>query len=314
MATTHRADDVQFHIEHPEWATARPGMRARVKHRIELVRHGQTVSNKRLTDSGDFSVNPDPVLTPLGWEQAEEIAAFYKELFGRSRVAGGWAPEDKSYIRIGVSPLQRTLDTAAPTLRAFAGLPGTETIDTNLRERWNRDGAWVDTRELGRCGQHHTTGTRWWYPKESYGEFRRRVHAKVDEWMAQGSAEDRCHTIVFGHSLFINTVLTHFLPAPADDDTEVPQFFHLPNGSITVIDIDTENKMHVHCVGFTEHLRLPTGQHTAHVGHRSQAVAPAAPAAPPPSPAPVRRAPPPRRQSSDNDGKDELYARACGWR
>jgi hypothetical protein len=32
-----------------------------------------------------------------------------------------------------------------------------------------------------------------------------------------------------------------------------------------VLDFDTEGQMHVHCVGYTEHLRQPTGQHTAHV-------------------------------------------------
>lgn len=269
LQTMAQSDNVQWHVGHPEWAAPRHGMRAHIKHRIELVRHGETDCNIGLTTEGKVHPTPDPPLTARGRKQAADIGRFYSQMIDISRPTGGWAPEDEPYTRFEVSPLQRTLDTAAHTLKIFAGLPGEKELDVSLRERWRHDGVWVPNRELDLHGQYHTTGNHWWCPQESYGEFQRRVYAKVEEWMTHGSAEDRCHTIVFGHSLFINNVLTHFIPTPISDDEEAPVFFHLPNGSITVIDIDTENKMHIHCVGYTQHLTETSGQHTAHVAYQS---------------------------------------------
>lgn len=273
-----QSDKVPFHIGHPAWSTPRHGMCAQVKHRIELVRHGETECNVGLTTGGKVHPTPDPVLTARGRQQADDVGRFYRGMLGLSL-----ASECEPCIWFEVSPLQRALDTAAPTLAAYERYPGSITVDINLRERWRHEGAWVPNHDVDEYGEHFLTGTRWWCPQESFGEFRRRVHSKVEEWMGQGSAVDRRHTIVFGHSLFINTVLTHHMSSPASDDEELPVFFHLPNGSITVIDIDTDNKMHVHCVGYTQHLTQATGQHTAHVAHQDMLC-------PAPAPTPARTA------------------------
>lgn len=265
-------------------------MRAQVKHRIELVRHGETECNIGLTTEGKVHPTPDPALTVRGQQQAADVGRFYKQMLGLSLMS-----DCEPTLYIEVSPFQRALDTAAPTLEVFEHYPGSSCIDVALRERWRHKGAWVPNRDVDNCGKHHVTDTRWWCPQESHGEFRRRVHARVEEWMAQGSAEDRRHTIMFGHSLFINTVLTHHMPTPVSDDEEMQMFFHLPNGSITVIDIDTDNKMHIHCVGYTQHLTETSGQHTAHVAYQDMLRPPiVAPASPPTSaPAPTPASPPP---------------------
>ena len=253
-----QSDQVQFHVGDPEWAVPRHGMRAQVKHRIELVRHGETECNIGLTTEGKTHTTPDPALTARGRQQAEDVGRFYNGLLSLTS-------DRIPTFHFEMSPLQRTYDTAVPTIKAFQGCFGSVSNDVALREYWRHEGVWVPDRDMDKQGDHHPTGARWWCPQESLVEFRRRVHAKVEEWMAQGSATVRRHTIVFGHSLFINTVLTHHMPDPASDDEELPVFFHLPNGSITVIDIDTDNKMHIHCVGYTQHLTETSGQHTAHV-------------------------------------------------
>ncbi len=239
---------------------------AQIVHRVELVRHGESASNKRLMDDGSVSVDPDPPLTDLGHEQAQDIARFYKRMLDSegARAPGGWASEDEPFVSFEVSALTRAIETAAPTLKVFAGLPGTVSVEAELRERWRSEGTWIPRREIAPDGSVTVTDVRWRYPAESYGEFRTRVAQKVSDWKRQGTPERRAHTIVFGHSNFINTALTHLIPV-ASHEEEAPQFFHLTNGSITVIDFDTEGDMHVHCPGFFGHLRHPTGHHTAHI-------------------------------------------------
>lgn len=70
-------------------------------------------------------------------------------------------------------------------------------------------------------------------------------------------------------------------------------FFELPNAAIIVIDIDTDNRMHIH-EGQTQHLTQTSGQNTAHVAHQdilnpmrhaAAAPAPAVPAPAAPAPA-----------------------------
>ncbi len=72
-----------------------------------LLRHGQSEFNLRFTATRKDPGIPDPALTPLGQQQAEEAA---ETLAGRR------------LSRIIVSPYTRTLQTAAPIARRL-GLP-----------------------------------------------------------------------------------------------------------------------------------------------------------------------------------------------
>ncbi len=233
------------------WGAPRHGMRGQIVHRVELVRHGESNSNKTLTENGDPSCDPDPTLTEWGDRQAHCVADFYEKVSG-----GSGRPQPD--LKIEVSPFRRAISTSLPTQRIFKHVPVERR--QNIREQWSRKSAWVES-----CD---TTGRadslRWLCSKESHWEFRDRVRTVVQEWKGRGTAERRAHTIAFTHSQFISAVLTHLIPL-ASHEEEPPQFFHIPNGSITVLDFDTEGRMHVHCVGYTEHLRQPTGQHTAHV-------------------------------------------------
>ena len=232
------------------WNEPRHGMMRQIVCRVELVRHGESNANQTLTEHGDASYDPDPELTEWGQEQGEDVAEFY----GRMR-----KEDEPANVQIELSPMRRAIDTSLQTQAAF-GNPSTTKTDVGLREMWRKKGMWVTERDVG----GHRGPLQWLCPTETPADFRARVADIVKDWKCRGTATKRAHIIAFTHSQFISAVLTHAIPV-ADPNAEPPQFFHIPNGSITVVDFDTEGAMHVHCVGFTEHLRRPTGQHTAHV-------------------------------------------------
>lgn len=246
------ATAIPWSISDPMWDDQRHGMRAQIVHRVELVRHGESNSNKTLTENGDPSCDPDPTLTEWGDRQAHCIANFYE------MVSGG-VDTPQPDLRIEVSPFRRAIATSLPTQRIFKDVP--VDLHHNIRELWKNKSVWIKSSYTTGCKEQ---GLRWLCSTESHHEFRDRVKSVVQEWKGRGTPEKRAHTIVFTHSQFISSILTHLIPL-ASHEKEPPQFFHIPNGSITVLDFDTEGRMHVHCVGYTEHLRQPTGQHTAHV-------------------------------------------------
>lgn len=235
----------------PSWDVPRHGMRAQTIHRVEFVRHGESNANQRLTDDGDVSCDPDPRLTDRGRSQAEDVGRYYARMIGDS---------DPEALRpnIETSTLRRAVHTSLPTQRLFVNAP----VDVNpdVRERWCKDSAWL----MLPAADGEPRPIRWLCTPETLSMFRERVDAVATRWRTTGTAQKRAHSIVFTHSLFISSVLTHLIPVASHED-EPPQLFHIPNGSITVLDFDTEGRMHVHCVGFTGHLRQPTGHHTAHV-------------------------------------------------
>lgn len=249
--------NVAWSVGDPTWGEPRHGMRAQIVHRVELVRHGETTSNKVLTENGDTTFTPDPMLTAWGERQGANIASFYKRMT-EGATAASMPP---SNLRIEVSPYRRAIGTSLPTQRVFEGAPVEALPELREYSREERGSAWLQSHD---SGTGEPLALRWLCAVETYQEFRSRVDSTIARWKARGTKDARAHTVAFTHSLFISAVLTHLIPLASHED-EPPQFFHIPNGSITVIDFDTEGRMHVHCVGFTEHLRQPTGQHTAHV-------------------------------------------------
>jgi broad specificity phosphatase PhoE len=104
--------------------------------------------------------------------------------------------------------------------------------------------------------KEHNCDIEWehyWVRKpETDSEFCTRVKGVVEEWKKEGTVEERKQTIVFTHSQFISQVLA--------GDSKMS--FHLANGSISIIDIDEKNDLHVQVANYTKHLRTPTGMHT----------------------------------------------------
>jgi phosphohistidine phosphatase SixA len=97
--------DIPFNIKDEYWNNIHPGMMSRIKHRLILVRHGESESNIELTTTGktsEFAI--DHKLTDIGKEQAQDIANFI-ESKGLEHID-----------RIEISPLDRAAQTATPSL------------------------------------------------------------------------------------------------------------------------------------------------------------------------------------------------------
>jgi broad specificity phosphatase PhoE len=257
-----------FNIQDPYWSKVHPGMPCRIKHRIILVRHGESESNIELMTSGQTSeYQIDYGLTALGMEQAQDVANFF-ESKGLKTI--GIVIAD----RVQISPLWRTIQTAAPTLKKepyCADAVMTDvTINYELREKYSKKAYLVSMPNIYYYGKltlrpnykqknfdkEHNCDIEWehyWVRKpETDTDFCKRVKGVVEEWKKEGTVEERKQTIVFTHSQFISQVLA--------GDSKMS--FHLANGSISIIDIDEENNLHVQVANYTKHLRTPTGMHT----------------------------------------------------
>lgn len=233
-----------FDVRHPHWDKPRPGMFARVRHRVILVRHGESQANAQLMRSGlreGQEGSPlNPALTLTGVTQAEDVARHLCKMEG-------------VVTRIEVSPLARAHHTAVPSLVAFPDVPAV--LEFDLRERWRHAACELATPAgIGHDNPAITKDT-WIRPTETEEGFRQRAAGVLARWRAIGTLEKREQTLVFAHSLLIHALLCGRNP---------DMFFHLSNGSITVVDFDEAGAMHVHMVNYTEHLRRRSGHHTAH--------------------------------------------------
>lgn len=269
-----------FNIQDPYWSVVHPGMPCRIKHRLILVRHGESESNLELTTTGQTTEHAsiplevggrgDTPLTALGQEQAEDVANFLE--------LKGIKYDDGHVDRVQISPLWRAIQTALPTLKKapYCGVkhyPGQHMdINYDLREKYSKEAYWITTPSLrhlflchGQLNMHKInwrvadykpgdvfTGYTWLRQPETPVEFCQRVTSVMEEWKKEGSVEERKQTIVFTHSQFISQLLA--------GDSKMS--FHLANGSISIIDIDEENNLHVQVANYTKHLRTPTGMHT----------------------------------------------------
>jgi broad specificity phosphatase PhoE len=282
------ASSMPFNIQDPYWNNVHPGMPSRIKHRLILVRHGESESNIELTTTGqtsEFTSIPHKVggrgdipLTARGKEQAQDVADFLA-LKGINHIDGHI---DQIYI----SPLWRTIQTALPTLEKkpyndieyphevrwpskseMAREPFYVGINYDLREKYSKEAYWVTMPRLSSYFQcyrqinfhkmqqqfsYNYAEHQWLRQPETTEEFCRRTSSVMDEWKKEGNVENRKQTIVFTHSQFISQLLA--------GDSKMS--FHLANGSISIIDIDEENNLHVQVANYTKHLQTPTGMHT----------------------------------------------------
>lgn len=277
---------IPFNIQDPYWSVVHPGMPCRIKHRLILVRHGESESNIELTTTGQTSEYPRKVggrgdipLTARGKEQAQDVADFLA-LKGIKHIDG-------HIDEIHISPLWRAIQTALPTLekepysdleypgalcclnrhKEIIHKPFYVDINYHLREKYSKEAYWVKMPELSsyfRCYRrinfhemqqqfsNEFVEHQWLRQPETNEEFCHRASSVMDEWKKEGNVENRKQTIVFTHSQFISQLLA--------GDSKMS--FHLANGSISIIDIDEENNLHVQVANYTKHLRNPTGMHT----------------------------------------------------
>jgi broad specificity phosphatase PhoE len=233
---------IPFDIKDAYWTKIHPGMRSRIKHRLILVRHGESESNIELTTTGlTTEFNIDHALTDIGKEQAQDVATFLHK------------KGLDSIDRIEMSPLYRATQTALPCLKDCFGIE--QIVNFELREKYSKTPYTCDMPLLRAVSVNHINFDsecirigRW--VREPDVDFEHRVNALMDNWKTIGTVEERKQTLVFAHSQLISQLLSH------------DKSFHLANGSISVIDIDEDNHLNVHMANYTAHLRTPTGMHT----------------------------------------------------
>jgi len=242
-----------FDVREPFWKEARPGMGGvRIRHRVVLVRHGESDANLRLMTegmAGAAAAEQEPSLTRVGASQARDVASHLALL---SNLQGG------VFTKIESSPMRRAWQTAMPSIVECR--PKVALVKYDLRERQSRkptyEVAAVEEQSEYPSDVPYVDGgdeSTWLYPHETAEEFAARVTAVTDRWRGEGTVTSRFHTLVFTHSLFINQILG-----------QPNLFFHLSNGSITVLDYDEHGDAHVHFVNSVEHLDQTSGHHTAH--------------------------------------------------
>ena len=262
--TAAQATAMPFNIQDPYWSQVHPGMPCRIKHRLILVRHGESESNIELTSTGQTTEHSiDTPLTALGQEQAEDVADFLE--------LKGIKYDDGHVDRVQISPLWRAIQTALPTLKKVSYpehvKDAAKRVDINydLREKYSKEAYWIKMPQLNYAFPCHMRKNlnkvsslgyhQWLREPETPVEFCQRVASVMEEWKMEGTVEDRKQTIVFTHSQFISQLLA--------GDSKMS--FHLANGSISIIDIDEENNLHVQVANYTKHLRTPTGMHTCFI-------------------------------------------------
>lgn len=247
--------DIPFDIKDKYWDNIHPGMMTRFKHRIILIRHGESESNIELTTTGktsEFAI--DHQLTDIGREQAQDIEIFFDS-------------KGLEYIdRIEISPLDRAIQTAMPCLLNNSIKNNKNNIDIELnyelREKYNKTPYWCKfpnylyeilpfIKEINfndNIYDNKEHGREWIRQRDS--QFENRIEKLVNSWKTIGTIENRKQSLIFTHSQVISQILSS------------DKSFHLANGSISIIDIDVFNKLHVQVANYTKHLQNPTGMHT----------------------------------------------------
>jgi len=236
-------------INDPYWDDIHPGMPAKIKHRLIIIRHGESTSNKALTSSNEVILNTTPQLTAKGHLQSANIAKHLTN-YGLD-----------NFDNIYVSPQYRAYQTAEPILDKI-DLSKLRITD-KIRERTLQETEYVklapklitmapnDIKTLDL--QDNIDGVHWARKHETQLEFSKRVEEMLNEWKGMGDSKGkRQQTLVFTHSIFMSQLLTLNNPTV---------FFHLMNGSYIIMDIDENNIVHVHASNFVEHLDNRTGHH-----------------------------------------------------
>ncbi|MCS7260898.1 MAG: histidine phosphatase family protein [Anaerolineae bacterium] len=205
---------------------------------VLLVRHGQTVWNREQRFRGQVEVPLDET----GLLQAAALA---------QRIAAAWKP-----VAIYASPLQRTLQTAAPVARAcgLEVIPHTGLLDINF-------GACTGLSEAEFATRHPQLAAAWYehphtvrFPKgEALADVQRRAVALLSDVVAQHPD----HTVVLvTHLVVCRVLLCHFLGL---DMSHFWEFEPAP-ASLSILEISTRGHL-LRTLNDTAHLHeLTAGQ------------------------------------------------------
>lgn len=239
---------------------------AKVKHRVILVRHGESAHNKRHDGRDGETVQEKPSLdtelTVDGQMQAEDVGRLLSEF--------NWHPDV-----IRVSPMLRTRQTSVPFLRrwfcnqglsqinsechqqsaiviAKSGLPVRVISDNTCMEV----NVWED-QQLDLCS--HIT------KKETYGDFVKRVikwrkELEADTDLLEG--DKRIQTLVFTHSMviseFLNTLVSENRGSLSDNEW-AKVYWQVNHGSVTCVDYMDNGEWHIQAMNYTKHITHYTG-------------------------------------------------------
>jgi broad specificity phosphatase PhoE len=237
-------------IKDPYWDNVHPGMMGRIKHRLIIIRHCESTSNRELTKTGQTNliVDSPPNLTDIGYRQAEDISKHLEE-FGLEH-----------FDNVFLSPQLRVYQTAHPILSKLSSDVRLHVTD-KLREKSFNPSYYAPlvydlskpnlTYDLSSVtNQDHKT--LWYRIQETNCEFIMRVKELICIWKSIGSVDDRKQSLVFTHSHLMNKLMS-------PDSTDM--FFHLLNGSYIIMDIDEYDNLNIHAVNYAEHLSDKTGGH-----------------------------------------------------
>lgn len=263
---------------------------ARVKHRVILVRHGESEHNKRHDGKDGVSLPEQPdldtQLTEAGKHQAIDVGRFLSAL--------DWHPDI-----IRVSPMTRTRQTSRPFLRKLLTKSGMEVaeveVDTvnsktvthtvnGLKTEFVLDAQCMEVNTWG----DQELGLNWYMTseesqvefadrvknwkrgfvtkKETYNEFIERVRQwkKTLENDSLSRPHERIQTVAFTHSMVISELLNLIVDDGRKnmyDEYRIYSkvYWQVSHGSITCIDFMDNGEWHIHAMNYMGHLSHYTG-------------------------------------------------------
>jgi broad specificity phosphatase PhoE len=214
-----------------------------------LIRHAESVNN-RIAESTDYANfiatrSFDPEITDTGEKQAEALAAHIASSNHPEFIRKGHAqPQGYGITRMVVSPMLRTLQTAAPTA-ATLGLPLEVWPDIHeqggLFEGDPADASAVRSypglkraEMLARFGElvlpDDVTEEGWWRGGyEDYPQSEARAVAVAERLNALAADAPETRLAFVSHGTFLNQLLRALLSMPA----EAPMYFFHANTGIT---------------------------------------------------------------------------------
>jgi broad specificity phosphatase PhoE len=235
---------------------------------LYIIRHGQSTNNALQDQSARTH---DPALTPLGFQQAEALAAFLCDAPRRDPwtdpATGYTVPNDERGLRLThlfCSPMRRALQTALPLARALRIQPQ---VWSAIHEH---GGIYLETPEgvVGYPGMTRAeieesfpdfilpddiTSTGWWNPadgQEPLAEAYARAIRVADELRRMARSEPDARVALITHGTFIDGLIKALL-------CQLPSraaFYLHYNTAVTRIDFRLENWLVMHFVNRVDHL------------------------------------------------------------
>lgn len=251
---------------------------ARVKHRVILVRHGESEHNKKYDKRGAVGMplkgtpNLDTCLTDAGLAQSREVGDFLSKK--------QWHPDI-----IRVSPMLRTRETSSPYIHHLfheseldkfsreVAMSGSGGACVKLRTKGGDDTVVVEDPQ---CMEVNT----WCDQELAIGDCITLKHTykgfvgRVKQWKKtlENDAHDagdgkRIQSLVFTHSMVISEFLNLLVSGNREDDVDdvydskewSKVYWQVNHGSITCADYMDNGEWHIHTVNYMDHLNTRTG-------------------------------------------------------